>query len=132
VRADGVLQNSELMDGSYKLGGGGLCASVEDLARFAQALVAGKLVKPETLRAMWTRQRTTDGAEITYGLGFRVDREDGRLAVSHSGAQSRVSTMLYVLPEQQVVVAVLCNLERARVQDLAKQLAELVAPKEAK
>jgi hypothetical protein len=37
-----------------------------------------------------------------------------------------------VLPEQQVVVAVLCNLERARVQDLAKQLAELVAPKEAK
>lgn len=132
VRVDGALQNSELMDGSYKLGGGGLCASAEDLARFAQALVAGKLVKPETLRAMWTRQRTKDGTEIKYGLGFSVDRDDGRLAVSHSGAQSRVSTMLYVLPEQQVAVAVLCNLERARVQELGKQLAALAAPKAAK
>jgi CubicO group peptidase (beta-lactamase class C family) len=61
-----------------------------------------------------------------------VGREDGRLVVSHSGAQSRVSTMLYVLPEQQVAVAVLCNLEHARVQELGKQLAALAAPKAAK
>ncbi len=128
VRKDGVLQNSALMDGSYKLGGGGLCASAEDLVAFAQALVAGKLVKPETLQAMWTRQRQKDGTEIEYGLGFRVDREDGRLVVAHSGAQSRVSTMLYVLPEQQVVVVILCNLERVRLQPLAKEIANLVAP----
>lgn len=132
VRTDGVLQNSELMDSSYKLGGGGLCASAEDLARFAQALIAGRLVKPATLQAMWTRQRTKDGEEITYGLGFRVDRENGRLVVSHSGAQSRVTTMLYALPEQKVAVVVLCNLERAPVQALAKQLAALVAPPDAK
>lgn len=128
VRQDGVLLNSALMDGSYKLGGGGLCASAEDLVRFAQALIGGKLVKPATLAAMWTRQRTTDGKEIDYGLGFRVGHEDGRLVVGHSGAQSRVSTMLLMLPEQRVTVAILCNLERVRLQPLAKQIGDLVAP----
>lgn len=126
VREDGVLRNSALMDSSYKLGGGGLCASAEDLVRFAQALVDGRLVKPESRSAMWTRQRTTDGKEVEYGLGFRVALDGGRLVVSHGGAQSRVSTMLYVLPEQRIVVAVLCNLERVRLQPLCTQIAGFV------
>ncbi len=132
IRRDGVLQNSELMDGSYKLGGGGLCASVEDLARFAQALIDGKLLKPETLAQMWTRQRTSDGKEIDYGFGFRVAREHGRLVVAHGGAQARITTMLVMLPEQRVVVVVMCNLERARLQPLCKQVVDLVAPPPAK
>lgn len=132
VREGGVLQNSALMDGSYKLGGGGLCASAEDLARFAAALVDGKLLAAPSLQAMWTAQRTKDGTPIEYGLGFRVATVGGRLAVSHSGAQSRVSTMLYVLPGQRVVVVLLCNLERVRLQPLATQIADLVAPPEAK
>ncbi|MFY9345673.1 MAG: serine hydrolase domain-containing protein [Planctomycetota bacterium] len=128
VRQNGELRNSALMDGSYKLGGGGLCSSAEDLVRFAQALAAGKLVAPATRAAMWTRQRTSDGKEVEYGLGFRVGGEDGRLVISHSGAQSRVSTILYLLPEQRVVVALLCNLERVRLQPLATQIAALVTP----
>ncbi|MBL8755187.1 MAG: beta-lactamase family protein [Planctomycetes bacterium] len=128
IRVDGVLQNSALMDASYKLGGGGLCASAEDLAAFGQALLAGKLCSRKSLEAMWTRQQTLAGTEIEYGLGCRVDRSSGRLVVSHSGAQSRVSTMLYLLPEQGVVVVVLCNLEKVRLQPLAQQVAELVAP----
>jgi serine beta-lactamase-like protein LACTB len=128
VRRDGVLANSELMDGSYKLGGGGLCASAEDLVRFGQALLVGKLVKPATLAAMWTPQQTRDGKSIVYGLGFRVGTVNGRPAVWHSGAQSRVSTMFLVVPEPRVVVAVLCNLERVGLQPLAERLAELAAP----
>ena len=132
VRQDGVLRNSELMDGSYKLGGGGLCASAEDLVRFAMALVDGKLVKPETRASMWTRQHTSDGKATGYGLGFGVATENGRLVVSHSGAQSRVSTMLYLLPEKRIAVAILCNLEHCRLPPLAKQIADLVAAPEAK
>lgn len=132
VRDGGVLQNSALMDGSYKLGGGGLCASAEDLARFASSLAGGKLVAASTLQAMWTAQHTNDGTPIEYGLGFRVATVDGRLVVSHSGAQARVSTMLLLLPQPRVVVVLLCNLEHVRLQPLAAQLAKLVAPPEAK
>lgn len=122
------LQNSELMDSSYKLGGGGLCASAEDLARFGQALLAGKLVSATSLAQMWTEQTTSDGKPVGYGLGFQLGTKDGRRVVSHGGAQSRVSTMLYMLPDERVVVVVLCNLEKVRLQPLAARLAELAAP----
>ena len=116
------------MDASYKLGGGGLCASAEDLARFGVALLDGKLVASATLQAMATRQRTMAGEEIDYGLGLRVDRVGDRPLWWHSGAQSRVSTMLLLLPQERVVVVVLCNLEKVRLQPLARRIAELVAP----
>lgn len=128
VRVGDTLQNSELMDASYKLGGGGLCASAEDLARFCVALLDGKLVTPALLQAMATRQRTTAGEEVDYGLGLRVDRVGERPLWWHSGAQSRVSTMLLLLPQERVVVVVLCNLEQVRLQPLARRIAELVAP----
>lgn len=132
VRVGDVLQNSELMDASYKLGGGGLCASAEDLARFGVALLDGKLVAPATLQQMTTRQQTTTGErvgeEIDYGLGFRVEAQGARPLWWHSGAQSRVSTMLLLLPQERVVVVILCNLEKVRLQPLARRLADLVAP----
>ena len=77
---------------------------------------------------MWTRQRTKRGDEIEYGLGFRVDRDARGLVVSHSGAQSRVSTMLVIVPERRVVVAVMCNLEHAGLQPLSRRLVDLVSP----
>ncbi len=73
-------------------------------------------------------ERTTAGREVDYGLGIRPALLDGRLVVMHSGAQSRVSTMLFLVPEPRVVVVLLCNLERVRLQPLAQQIAALVAP----
>jgi len=132
IKVGGVLQNSALMDSSYKLGGGGLCCSADDLVRFGQALVAGKLCKPETLALMWTAQQKKDGSPTKYGLGFGVAERNGRRVISHGGAQSRVSTLLYMLPDQKVVIALLCNLERVRLQSLAEQLADLVLAPEKK
>jgi serine beta-lactamase-like protein LACTB len=128
VRVGDTLQNSGLMDASYKLGGGGLWASAEDLARFCVPLLDGKLVAPATLQAMATRQRTSSGEEVDYGLGLRVDLVGDRQLWWHSGAQSRVSTMLLLVPTERVAVVVLCSLEKVRLQPLARRIAELVAP----
>lgn len=133
LRVGKELQNSELLDGSYKLGGGGLCCSAPDLVRFAQALVQGKLLKPASVAVLWTPQQPRPGQPgenkpSDYGCGFRIDQTAGRRVVSHSGAQSRVSTMLYLLPDAQVTVVLLCNLEKVRLQPLAQRIAALVAP----
>ncbi len=119
----GKLGNSGLMDSSYKLGGGGLCASAPDLARFAAALLAGRLVKKETLAEMWTEQRTRAGKGVGYGLGFGVRTKKGQRVVQHSGAQSRVSTMLCMLPDDGIVVVLMCNLERTNLSSLALDIA---------
>jgi CubicO group peptidase (beta-lactamase class C family) len=122
VLRGGRLQNSQLMDSSYKLGGGGLCSSAPDLARFAQALMAGRLVSDETLATMWTSQRTSDGEATGYGMGFTVRELGGEPLIGHSGAQSRVSTMLLMLPERRIGVVVMCNLERVKLGDVTRRI----------
>lgn len=127
ARVGGELQNSAPMDSSYKLAGGGLCSSAEDLARFGQALLAGELLPAEALATMWTEQRTSDGKGTGYGLGFTLATKAGAQVVAHSGSQARVSTMLVLRPDAKVAVAVLCNLEGCKLGALAERIAALAA-----
>jgi CubicO group peptidase (beta-lactamase class C family) len=88
---------------------GNLFSSVDDLARFASALVAGGngLLKTETLERMWTPQFTEEKAG--FGLAFMVGKFRAHRAVSHSGAVYGHSTSLVVLPEKKIAVIVLGN-----------------------
>lgn len=122
---DGKLRNSNLADTSYKIPGGGLCGTVEDLARLALAVQAGKLVRPATLELMWTRQKMLDGQETGYGLGWSVNTRNGEREIAHSGGQQRISTLLYTLPEARCAVALMSNLEGAQLTALARQIADM-------
>ena len=126
ARSRGELRNSMLVDVSYKLGGGGLCSTAADLVRFAQAMEAGALVEPETRDLMWTAQKTVDGTQTSYGLGWNVPERDGRRTVGHGGSQARVRTQLLLLPDDGVVVSVMCNTEGTNPGRIAQQLANLV------
>lgn len=129
--ADGTLRNSALADTSYKIPGGGFCSTVEDLARFAIAVQAGALVKPETRGQMWTRQKTRDGNDTTYGLGWQIGVHNSMKDVSHGGAQQRVSTYLYMIPEKGLAVVLMANMENVggSLNKLSHQVADiLLAP----
>jgi serine beta-lactamase-like protein LACTB, mitochondrial len=122
---DGAVKNSVLMDSSYKIPGGGYVTSAEDLVRFAAALLAGKLLKPATLKEMWTA--TAVSARDPYGLGFALP-EGGRF-VMHTGGQSGTSTELFIIPETHAAIAVLTNLEHANLGELVRAIAlELKQP----
>ncbi|HET9532194.1 MAG TPA: serine hydrolase domain-containing protein [Blastocatellia bacterium] len=123
----GELRNSGLADTSIKIPGGGLVSTAEDLARFAIAMQTGRLVKKETLDQMWTRQKTRAGEEIGYGLGWGVDRRDGVKEVHHGGAQQRVTTFLYLMPEKGAAVAIMTNLEGVggALRSLCRQIADI-------
>jgi serine beta-lactamase-like protein LACTB, mitochondrial len=122
----GTLINSPLADNSYKIPGGGLISTVEDLARFAIAVQSNTLLKKETTEQMFTRQKTNDGKETAYGLGWSVGTENGVRFVGHSGAQQRVATFLHILPDKGVAVAIMVNLEGARLGDLAAKIGDLL------
>ena len=107
----GELKNSNLADTSYKIPGGGFISTVEDLAKFAIAMQTGVLVKKETLDQMWASQKTRDGKATGYGMGWGVSERNGMKEVEHGGAQQRVSTYLYTIPEKGLAVVLMTNLE---------------------
>lgn len=130
---NGQLRNSDLADTSYKIPSGGFCSTVIDLAKFAIAVQTGKLVKPETAEQMFTVQKTGDGKPSgdqrrNYGLGWGITEHGGQKEVWHTGGQARVSTLLYTIPQQRLVVVLMTNLEGAAVMDLARQIAAICAP----
>ncbi len=124
---NGELRNSNLADTSYKIPGGGWCSTAEDLVKFAQAVQSHQFVNAETCESMFTRQKTTSGDKIAYGLGWRIADRNGVREVSHSGAQQRVATLLYLRPDDRrgVAVALMANLERSQLSDLARTIADL-------
>jgi CubicO group peptidase (beta-lactamase class C family) len=121
---DGKVKNAALMDSSYKIPGGGYVTTAEDLVRFAQALLDGKLLKASTVSEMWTASKQSLASGNSYGLGFQIN--EGGKYVSHSGSQSGTSTNLLIVPNVRLAVAVMANMNsvNAQVNDLTRAIAE--------
>ena len=128
--AAGDLRNSALADTSYKVPGGGLCATAADMGRFAAAFEAGSLLKKETLDSMLVGQRTGDGKTLNYGLGWSVTTRNGRFEAWHTGAQQRVSNVVYLQPGRGLAVVLMANLEGqgTSLKELARRIAATVQP----
>jgi serine beta-lactamase-like protein LACTB len=126
---DGVVRNTAFADTSNKIPAGGLISTAEDMGKFYIALQGGKLVSPKTLEQMWMSQKTRDGQQIPYGLGWRVGDHNGMKEVYHGGAAAGSSTFLYILPEKRVAIVLMANMEllgQKQRDDLARQIADLV------
>lgn len=110
----------------WKLGGGGYTSTIDDLARFAEAVINRKLLKPETLDAMWTAQKTTDGELTTYGLGIGVTGEGGDLQISHSGSQEKTRTNLVAYPNQGYGIVLMSNSHQTNTGAFTRALLEFI------
>lgn len=124
----GRVYNASLHDTSMKVPGGGLVASAIDLARFAIAINTGKLLPKEVVEQMWIRQKTTDGAETRYGLGWFVGEVNGTRLVIHGGGQAGTATFLGLRPDEGRAVAVMCNLQRTPVRLIVRNIRMALAP----
>ena len=106
----GGIVNAGFTDNSYKWAGGGFLSTTEDLAEFADALAKGRLLDPATVKLLWTSQRTRDGKETEYGIGWSTDVDSrGRRRISHGGGSVGGTAYLIIYPDQDLIVAVLVN-----------------------
>ncbi len=125
---DGVIVNVRPIDPTNKIPGAGFCGTVEDLARFALAIETGVLLNRSSREAMFTKQKTRDGREVEYGLGWSLSRYSGRDEVWHSGRMHGVTALLYMLPDRAFAIAIVANLENVELIDLARRIAGVTAP----
>jgi CubicO group peptidase (beta-lactamase class C family) len=111
---DGRVLNARFVDNSYKWAGGGFLSTPEDLVRFGMAHLGDELLERETTKLLWTSQRTNDGSETGYGIGWSVGMTGGGSRwASHGGGSVGGTTFLLVLPEHEAAVAMVGNMSQA-------------------
>ncbi len=123
----GTVQNTDFLDSSYKIPGGGWLSSAEDMAKFEVAILNDKLIKRSTRDLMWTPLKPSDGSKDNYALGWGSWTENGLAVVGHSGGQQGTSTQFIIAPALRAGVVVLTNMEDAGPDKLAWEILEVLA-----
>lgn len=107
---------------------GSMYSTVSDLARFVSCVLAEgrigdqQLLKPESLRAMLTRQfRQSGDPDYGFGLGFFLGELDGQRRIGHGGAMYGFATEFAILPEAKLGVIVVTS------RDVANRLMSRIA-----
>jgi serine beta-lactamase-like protein LACTB, mitochondrial len=125
----GAITNSDFLDSSYKIPGGGWLSSADDMAQFEVAILNDRLVARATRDLMWTPIKTADGKQNGYALGWGTGNDLGVLDVGHDGGQQGTSTSFKIVPERRAGVVVLINLDSGDAPALASEMMKiLLAP----
>jgi serine beta-lactamase-like protein LACTB, mitochondrial len=122
----GIVRNAGVLDSSYKIPGGGLIASADDMARVEAAILADKLLQRATRDLMWASQKTDDGKPTGYGMGWGTQRKYGLTLMAHGGGQQGTSTTVLVAPERRAGIVVLANMDGLDTGALATDILKIV------
>jgi CubicO group peptidase (beta-lactamase class C family) len=125
----GVLLNAPYSDNSNKFPSGGYLTTPEDLLKFGNAHLRPGFLQADTLRQLFTEQKTRDGKPTGYGMNWFIDKDpSGAPIYWHSGSSVGGNSMLILYPKQGVVLAMQTNLTDSNLKELPRQLAALFTP----
>jgi serine beta-lactamase-like protein LACTB, mitochondrial len=124
--ASGTVRNAGVLDSSYKIPGGGLVSSADDMARYGAAVLADKLVQRSTREVMWTALKAADGSQNGYALGWGTSTDSGVTLVAHTGAQQGTSTSIILAPARNAGVVVLANMDGVNVEALSTEILKIL------
>ncbi|MHB1329948.1 MAG: serine hydrolase domain-containing protein, partial [Gemmatimonadales bacterium] len=105
----------------------GLNMTASDLARFGDAVRAGRVISPALRDTMWTAIALADGKVFRFGgtsgmgLGWGVDDDPAGKVASMSGG---AAASFRVLPARKLTVAVLTNLQGSGPEQLSQGVAD--------
>jgi serine beta-lactamase-like protein LACTB, mitochondrial len=121
------LENAPLADLSIKYAGGGMISTSEDLLKFAQKLVANKLIKSSTLDTMLIPTILKNKDTVSYGLGlsFGIDQE-GRKYFGHAGGWNGYTSELLIYPDNLFASVYLTNIKDRNLENPARSFVSII------
>lgn len=102
-------ENVPATNGALAFAAGGLLSTVDDLARWSAALVAGRLLRRETLELATTPATLNDGTPTGYGYGWQIRSYEGHRIVEHGGEFAGFHNHALHFPDDDIFVALLTN-----------------------
>jgi CubicO group peptidase (beta-lactamase class C family) len=111
------VTNTGYIDMSIPFSAGGLYSTTEDLLRWEQGLMGGKLLSPTSLQKMTTPFKND------YAFGLAVHTAKGHKFIEHGGGIEGFNTDMAYYPEDELTIVVLANLNGDAPQAIASKLA---------
>ncbi|MBL8267968.1 serine hydrolase domain-containing protein [Steroidobacter sp.] len=110
-----------------------LYSSAHDLARFGMFILKNRLpdqrsvLTDANIDAM-TRDAPKTSATAAYGVGWVVNQLGGYRAISHSGSASGVSSNFILLPERNMGIVMLANIDGGVSTEIQRQVLKTLSP----
>lgn len=122
---DGVLKNQEWVSPTVNTtADGSLYLTVEDIAKWDEALAAEKLLSRAGFEQMWTPVKLNDGSTAPYGFGWGIHTtKAGRRMLEHGGAWQGFVSYIARYPDDRLTVVAFCNRAGANAGYIAKSIA---------
>lgn len=112
------------VDLSVKYAGGGFLSTAPDLIKFAQSYYDRTLLKKATINEMWQPMKLNNGKINRYGIGWRQGSDQkNRKWVGHSGGSVGGTSRMFLFPEKEMIIVILCNQSSANLSDLSMKIA---------
>ena len=127
----GTWHETDQSPTSAVLGDGGIYSSLDDLAKWDQALRQHTLLSAEEMKPALTPVQPTggpakypNGTTLSYGFGWFLDPYQGHKRMSHDGETVGFRTTIQRFPDDNLTIIVLAN--RADINpDVALKVADL-------
>jgi CubicO group peptidase (beta-lactamase class C family) len=142
AKEDGSFREADQSPTSATLGDGGVYSTIEDLAKWDEALRTNALLSPAWMKPALTPARLADGSTprwppgersddnlapgepVAYGFGWLLDPWRGRARMWHHGGTTGFKSVIDRFTEDGVTVVVLANRDDLDLRDLALQIAK--------
>ena len=126
----GELKNQEWVAPSLNTtADGSLYLTLEDMAKWDEALDQQTLISPAGFEQMWTPVELNNGNHESYGFGWNVEKNAlGHRLIEHGGAWQGFATYIGRHPEEHLSVVVFCNRAGANPDYIAKVVAGYFVP----
>jgi CubicO group peptidase (beta-lactamase class C family) len=135
-----VFRQEDQSATSATLGDGGVYSTLEDLARWDEALQAYELLSPGAMRPALTPVRLADGSEprwpaaaggenldpgrpVSYGFGWFLDPWRGHPRTWHHGSTSGFRSVIERFPDDRLTIVILANRDDLDLRELALEVA---------
>lgn len=105
----GDYENAAFLSMTQPYAAGSLLSTVDDLARWDDALAAGEILTPDLRARLGQATALPDGGSSGYGYGFSVGEYLGHRTIHHGGGINGFRSYLIRVPDADVFVAVLSN-----------------------
>jgi CubicO group peptidase (beta-lactamase class C family) len=122
-------KNADYIGMSQAYAAGALLSNVEDMFKWHVALYAYKPVKEKTLKKAFTAYKLPDGTISKYGYGWFINPTAGIHSIEHAGIIDGFRSNEMYLPDDDIFVATLFNIEDDKTLLLANTIAALALGK---